>query len=119
MTAYRVEVRSGEPVTPEPRRMTPARRARILSAFDGRCAYPECSETAGLEIDHTIALELGGKDADHNLRPLCERHHKQKTALDARLIAKMRRRKAKNDGTYPKPLRPLHSRGFGPSRRGA
>jgi 5-methylcytosine-specific restriction endonuclease McrA len=92
--------------------MTPARRARILARFDGHCAYPECAETAGLEIDHEIALELGGKDNDANCRPYCGPHHKRKTALDMKLIAKMRRRQKKNAGAWPASKSRLRGGGF-------
>lgn len=99
--------------------MTPARRARVLKRFDGQCAYPECAETLGLEIDHEIALELGGKDDDGNLRPLCPTHHKRKTALDLKLIAKMRRRKKKHNGEWEKSSQRLRGGGFRQGRNRA
>lgn len=106
-----------EPVSATPRKaMTPARRARIIAKSDGHCAYPECDETAGLEIDHTIPLELGGKDEDDNLAALCGPHHKQKTALDLKLIAKARRRRAKDRGEFPASKSKIRSRGFAPGR---
>lgn len=101
-----------EPVEIDPRRMTPARRARILAAFGNRCAYPACECQTGLELDHTIALALGGKDRDDNLRPLCGPHHAQKTKLDLGLIAKAKRRGLKHRGEFPKPKRVLKGRGF-------
>lgn len=83
--------REAVPATPRAR-MTPTRRARVLAKHDDCCAFPGCASRLGLEIDHTIALKLGGKDDDSNLAPLCRDHHKKKTRLDAKLIAKMRRR---------------------------
>lgn len=80
-----------EDVVIEPRAMTPARRARILAKHNHCCAYPECSEAVGLEIDHAIALALGGRDHEDNLEPLCPTHHRQKTARDVKLIAKAKR----------------------------
>lgn len=91
--------------------MTPARRRRILNRFDGCCSYPECEETEGLEIDHTIALALGGKDEDANLAPLCRAHHRQKTIRDQKFIAKAKRIVRKNAPETRKPPR-LKSRGF-------
>lgn len=99
--------------------MTPARRERVLKRFDGHCAYPECSETEGLEVDHAICLELGGKDEDSNLQPLCPKHHKQKTALDIKLIARMRRRQKKHNGEWPKSPQRLRGGGFRPGRNKA
>jgi 5-methylcytosine-specific restriction endonuclease McrA len=83
----------------EARKMTPKRRARLLEKHGHVCAYPECEVSTGLELDHFVALAIGGKDTDDNLRPLCPAHHKQKTALDAKLIAKCRRIIAREDGT--------------------
>lgn len=115
--AFRVDTPAQrEPVEIEPRRMTPARRARVLAAHGNCCAYPGCEVSEALEIDHVIALELGGKDADENLEPLCGPHHKVKTARDLGLIARAKRRKAKHDGTYPPSRAQLRSRGFQPTR---
>jgi 5-methylcytosine-specific restriction endonuclease McrA len=98
-----------EPVEIDGRRMTPARRARII-ARDGCCRYPGCEVAEGLEVDHIVALELGGRDRDDNLQALCVPHHKAKTKIDAGLIAKARRRKAKHEGTAPPPTQRLRSR---------
>lgn len=101
-----------EPVNATPRKaMTPVRRARILEAFEGRCSYPCCEVRSELQIDHTIALALGGKDDDSNMAPLCVTHHKQKTRLDVKMIAKAKRiiRRAAGEG---KSKRPILSRGF-------
>ena len=83
--------REAVPATPR-RSMTPKRRATVLARSDGHCAYPGCTVSEGLAIDHVIALELGGKDHDDNLQALCIEHHQSKTALDMRLIVKMRKR---------------------------
>jgi 5-methylcytosine-specific restriction enzyme A len=104
-----------EPVEIDGRRMTPARRARII-ARDGCCRYPGCEVAEGLEVDHIVALELGGRDRDDNLQALCGPHHRQKTAIDAGLIAKAKRRKAKNDGTFPPSKARLRGRGFQKTR---
>lgn len=108
-----------EAVEATPRRaMTPARRAAVLQRYDGRCA--RCEAVQGLEIDHVVPLELGGPDELHNLQPLCEPHHKAKTRLDVKLIAKARRlRKAdeRRARKASKPGRKMQSRGFDKSRR--
>ncbi len=97
------------PVEIEPRRMSSARRARII-ARDKRCRYPGCEATEALEVDHIVALELGGSDADHNLECLCSEHHKRKTAADVGAIARAKRRQANHTGTAPPPTQKLKSR---------
>lgn len=101
-----------EPVEIEPRRMSSARRARIIERDGGCCTYPGCEVAVGLEIDHTIALELGGKDRDDNLKTLCAGHHKLKTRVDAGLIAQAKRRQAGHLGQKPPPTQAIRSRGF-------
>jgi len=103
--------------------MTPKRRATVLARSDGHCAYPGCTVSEGLAIDHVIALERGGKDDDTNIQALCIDHHQSKTALDMRLIVKMRHRskmrldvprepsKMKSGGKFPE------WRGKWPSRK--
>lgn len=113
----RVVASPREIVQPTDRRaMTAARRGRIISAHGGTCAYPECRATLGLEVDHVIALALGGPDTDENCRPLCGPHHLQKTALDRKLIAKADRLQAKARGIHPKSKAKIRSRGFDRSR---
>lgn len=99
--------------------MTPTRRARILTKSNGHCAYPCCEIDTGLEIDHVICLELGGKDEDSNLEALCAVHHKRKTSLDRKLIAKARRRRLKDRGEFPESKSRIRSRGFAKGRNRA
>lgn len=110
-----------EPLPPTPRKaMTPARRARIEALYEG-CATVGCDGSGPYEIDHFIALELGGKEADENLRPLCKPCHDRKTKLDRKLIAKASKRREKHavrkgpDGpprTRYLPSRQINNRGF-------
>lgn len=93
------------------RPMTKARRARILTRHGQRCARLGCEERQGLEIDHVIPLELGGKDDDANCEPLCPKHHAAKTRLDVRMIAKARRIRKRLAGEV-RCKRPIRSRGF-------
>lgn len=79
--------------------MTPARRARVLADNGNVCAHEGCEITDRLEIDHIVALELGGADDFPNLVPLCRDHHKEKTRHDVWMIAKARRIRAREDGT--------------------
>jgi hypothetical protein len=98
-----------DPVVIEPRRMSQARRQRII-ARDKHCRHPGCEVTEGLEVDHILCLEIGGSDADHNLQALCFEHHKLKTRNDIAIIAKAKRRQAKHEGREPPPTQPLRSR---------
>lgn len=116
MSAFRIDTPAElEPVEIDQRRMTPARRARII-ARDGHCKHPGCEITERLEVDHIVCLELGGKDEDWNLQALCYEHHKRKTAQDVRMIAKARRAGAKHRGEFPPSKAKLRSRGFRPTR---
>lgn len=105
-----------EPVQPAPRKMTATRRARIIKRDGGCCKYPGCDVTEGLEVDHIVCLELGGKDTDDNLETLCAAHHRAKTNRDLKMIAKARRQKAKHEGTAPETKAKLRGRKFQPTR---
>lgn len=105
-----------EPVEIVARAISASRRAQIIARDRGRCCYPGCAATSGLEVDHIVALALGGRDADDNLETLCAAHHQQKTRLDARLIAKAKRAGAKHRGEFPPSKAKIRSRGFAPTR---
>lgn len=86
-------------------------RVRIFDAAKGIC------HLCGLKIDaprgdlwdvsHEIPLEAGGADESHNMKPAHRRCHRQHTAeVDAPLIAKVKRQRAKNLGVR-KPSRPM------------
>lgn len=98
------------------RALTPLRRARILTRDGYRCRYPGCGQTGDLEVDHIVALGLGGSDRDDNLETLCGAHHQQKTKRDASLIAKAKRAGAKHRGEFPPSKAKIRSRGFQPTR---
>lgn len=100
-----------EEVEIDGRAMTPARRARII-ARDKHCRYPGCEIAVGLEIDHIVALALGGRDIEDNLECLCQHHHAQKTKRDVALIAKAKRTGLKHRGEFPPPVQKIRSRGF-------
>lgn len=113
----RVAPPSGEEVQIDKRRaMTPARRARVVARDGEVCRYPECAIAKGLEVDHIVCLELGGKDSDENLQLLCYAHHKQKTALDVKMIAKARRLRKDRIEAPTRPKSQIKSRGFDKTR---
>ena len=43
------------------------------------------------QLDHIVALGLGGDDAPHNRQGLCDEHHATKTAADLAAIASRNR----------------------------
>jgi 5-methylcytosine-specific restriction endonuclease McrA len=88
--------------------MGPIRRARIIARSGGHCAYPKCTVSTDLEIDHVVPIWMGGKDVDENCEALCDSHHKQKTKVDAAMRAKAKRLIA----GPKKSKRPIQGRGF-------
>lgn len=95
------------------RRMTPARRARIFEAHDGVCGICDLPIEGRYEIDHRVALGLGGSDDDSNLRPTHPECHRAKTRGtlrtrgDLREIAKAKRIRARRLRGRKIPSRPL------------
>ena len=56
----------------------PAPLAEHILLRDVTCVWPGCARPAmatGVDIDHVLDWALGGKTADHNLGPFCEKHH--------------------------------------------
>lgn len=102
-----------EPVQIEARsHLARAIRMALFAAQDGICETCKGSLTA-FEVDHRLALALGGQDQPHNLRALCPPCHKIKTAADKKAIAKAKRLERDADpATRRKSPRPLKSRPF-------
>lgn len=96
-------------VPPRPR-VTAAEKRLVLARHGGRCSHLGCTETQGLEIDHHLARDLGGKDHVDNYVPLCGPHHKVKTARDMKMIARARR--IRKDMAEPKAPGSIRSPGF-------
>ena len=59
-------------------------RSRILARDNYTCTL--CKKQ-GVEVDHIVPKCLGGTDADHNLRTLCEKCHKLKTKKDVKTLS--------------------------------
>ena len=64
-------------------------RQRILERDHFRCV--SCGSQDRCEVDHVVAIALGGTDEDDNLQTLCYVHHKIKSKTDAYKIAKKKR----------------------------
>jgi hypothetical protein len=59
----------------------PAPLAEHILLRDVTCVWPGCERPAmatEIDIDHILDWALGGKTADHNLGPFCEKHHVDK-----------------------------------------
>lgn len=59
-----------------------ANRFKVLRATNGRCAF--CGVQT-LIVDHRLPVSLGGTDDFGNLQPICESHHREKTAQESLL----------------------------------
>jgi hypothetical protein len=47
-----------------------------VQARDASCRFPHCNRrSVTCELDHCTARSRGGRTCEHNLHPLCERHH--------------------------------------------
>ncbi len=62
------------------------RRARRVCAGCGAVGV-------ALEVDHAVALALGGADAWFNLQYLCAVCHRRKSAVERKLLERKRKRK--------------------------
>ena len=87
--------------------MSRSRAAEILAEQDGKCLWCDEPITEGqsYQIDHRIAIELGGSNDRENLQALHDRPcHLRKTASDRRKIAKVHRLQ-KREASPPPPSR--------------
>jgi 5-methylcytosine-specific restriction protein A len=96
---------------------TAAARQRVLTRHNRKCAMcqVEITPATGCEYDHHIPLSIGGDDTEANLRPVCVRCHRLKTAADITRAAKTKRQEDKAL-TKPAARRPIKSRGFSEPR---
>jgi hypothetical protein len=69
-------------------RWIPAHIDSALSSRDRVCAVPGCGVGYGLERDHIVPIEDGGKTKLSNLVRLCHRHHFLKTHRYWRLLGR-------------------------------
>jgi hypothetical protein len=71
---------------------------------------------ADIQFDHVQALIDGGAHAatgkDANIKPICLWCHREKSKVEHKRNAKMKRAKAKHEGTFKTPLRKIPSRPF-------
>lgn len=127
----RVAPQAHEPVDATPRkRLTRYQRQLILIRQDNNCAHCGASliwhlvgdtPVYGPMIDeHLIPLELSGSNDLENRALLCVPCARVKTKADMANIGKSRRLRKKNADpetrALEKPKRPIHNKGFDPSR---
>lgn len=115
MTGRAVEEWVGKtPDTPVPPRV----KLRVFMAHGGRCYLSGRVIRPGdkWEVEHVLALSLGGANAEHNLAPALVEPHKAKTRQDVARKAKADRIAKKHLG-IAKPKKKIQSRGFDKTRR--
>lgn len=87
-----------------------------LAAWDrcgGKCECCYARIISRPEYDHILPDALGGEPTLENCAVLCSKCHRIKTSTgDVPRIAKTKRQKRKAINAWPKPTRPLRSRGF-------
>lgn len=80
---------------------------------DGKCEACHARIIGRPEYDHILPDALGGEPTLENCSVLCSKCHRIKTSTgDVPRIAKTKRTKRKAVNAWPKPVRPLRSRGF-------
>lgn len=85
------------------RSLSPHKRLALFGLHKGVChicGFPIDPVNDRWEMEHVVALELSRDDEDKNLKPAHYRCHKRKTAVDAGLIAKAKRRELKHKGAW-------------------
>lgn len=92
-------------------RLSVRKRAELFRDLNGICHICEGRISVGeaWEVEHPIALELGGADDASNWKLAHVKCHKRKTAEDAGKIAKGNRVRARHMGFR----QPTHSWGYG------
>ena len=106
-----------EPVEATPRKsFTKKQRAIAFMEAKGRCQV--CGEklSGAYEIDHCVSLFLGGKHEPSNWRVTHPECHREITRKQAGVHAKVKRMKAKAEGTFVKRGPKLGGRGFDKTR---
>jgi len=83
------------------RSFSPKERLRLFTLHGGvcwLCGSKIDGTREAWEVEHTLALALGGDNSDDNLRPAHARCHKAKTAVDVGMKSKADRQRQKHLG---------------------
>lgn len=80
----------------------PRVRLRIFERYDGICQITQRKITPAdqWDLDHAVALINGGTNDEDNLRPVLRAAHREKTAGDVKLKAKVDRVRKKHLGIH-------------------
>lgn len=75
-------------------------RVRVFERAGGVCHLCKSKITVGdaWEVDHILALALGGADAESNFAPAHKKCHQRKSAVDVGMIRKADRQRAAHIG---------------------
>ncbi len=94
-------------------KVPPRVRARIFDRENGTCHISGRKIAAGepWELEHKVALVLGGQHRETNLFPALVEPHKAKTAAEMKVKAKIAAVHKKHIGIKAKTV-PIHSAGF-------
>lgn len=86
--------------TPVPPRV----KLRVFEAYGGRCYLSGRKIMAGdkWEVEHKLAIILGGQNRESNLAPALVAPHRVKTDADLAVKSKIARTRAKHLGIHPK-----------------
>lgn len=97
-------------------------RAEAFARCGGKCEKCEMKlKVSEGEYDHVIPYFISRDSSLDNCQVLCQKCHRgvgAKTADDQRTISKIKRVKAKHEGTFPASKAKIRSRGFSNSRFG-
>lgn len=82
----------------------PRVKLRVFEAYGGRCYLSGRKIMPGdkWEVEHRLAIILGGQNRESNLAPALQAPHKLKTADDMARKSKITRTRQKHLGIYPK-----------------
>jgi HNH endonuclease len=75
-----------EQMTQQRRKLSNSVRMQIAASREWKCYICDCSLPSYFQIDHKVALCLGGKDEYSNLAAICPGCHPKKTLMEVRCI---------------------------------
>lgn len=95
-------------------RVPPRVRLRVLKAYDSRCYLSgrEIRPGDAWELEHKVALILGGEHRESNLAPALAEFHKPKTAAEMKVKARTDALAKKHVGIHTAPAKPIQSAPF-------
>lgn len=96
----------------------PRVRLRVFERHMGVCYLSGVKIKPGdkWDIEHVTPLKAGGKHCESNMAPALALYHREKTADEQSVTAKIDRTRKKHLGIWPKSKAPLRSRGFARTR---